>query len=292
MNDLTFAALDYLGRGHHILALTGKRPNTRYHGKDADGNGGWSWDLSIHGYPESDEEVAALAEVFEHPSTTGVAILIPPHVLVADVDTEDAAVLFMELAGAVPDTVISKTPNGLHLWFFTPGETAGMWLGGRTLLFKGFGGYVAAPPSAHFSSDGVVDGVYEWVASFDDGMDSLPAGIEERLRFEKALSALSPVKTMDSGTFAVVPTDDAGRWTRKLWPSWHIDGLCRAIREAPDGNQNNIIAWAAMQARDEGVPFDIAMPLLLTAAVDGGHPRERARATIKGAFTRKARPRA
>jgi hypothetical protein len=69
----------------------------------------------------------------------------------------------------------------------------------------------------------------------------------------------------------------------------NLDGLCRAIREAPDGNQNNMIAWAAMQARDEGVPFESAMPQLLAAAIEGGHPERRARTTIKGAYKRVAR---
>lgn len=282
MNSLTEAALDYLERGHHLLALTGKRPNPRYHGKDADGNGGWSWDMSIHGVPETDEEREALASVFADPTTSGVAILIPEHILVADVDTEEAAALFMELAGEVPETVTAKTTKGLHVWFLSPGADASRWVGGRKLLFKGFGGYVAAPPSAHLDDKGVQDGVYTWLRDFDSGIDALPAGIEERMRFERALDATAPLKTGDTGRFMVVD------WP-KLYPSYHIEGLCKAIVHAPDGNQNNMIAWAAMQARDEGVPFEVAMPLLLAAAIEGGHPRERARATIKGAFTRRSR---
>lgn len=283
--ELIDAALDYLGRGHHLLALTGKRPNPRYHGKDAAGNGGWSWDQSINGEPETVEEMQALLGVFRHPSTTGVAILIPEHVLVADIDTEEAAALFMELAGEPPQTVTAKTTKGLHVWFWAPGAGESRWVGGRKLLFKGFGGYVAAPPSLHFAGEpheGPSDGVYEWIAGFDTGIDGLPAGIEERMRFERALTGSQPLKTGDTGSFVVV------NWP-KLYPSWHIEGLCRAIREAPDGNQNNMIAWAAMQARDEGVPFEVAMPLLLNAAVEGGHPRRRASATIKGAFTRRSR---
>jgi hypothetical protein len=282
LNELTAAALEYLALGHHLLALTGKRPNPRYHGKDADGNGGWSWDMSIHGVPETGEECAALEAVFEDPTTSGVAILIPEHVLVADVDTEDAAALFMELAGEMPETVTAKTTKGLHVWFWSPGADASRWLGGRSLLFKGFGGYVAAPPSAHLDEKGVQDGVYTWLRPFDTGIDGLPAGIEARMRFERALDATQPVKTGDTGRFMVV------NWP-KLYPSYHIEGLCRAIKEAPDGNQNNMIAWAAMQARDEGVPYETAMPLLLTAAIEGGHPKQRAIATIKGAFTRKRR---
>lgn len=286
MNDLTVAALDYLRRGHHLLALHEKRPNPVYHAKPDDDTPGWSWDRSIHGVPETPEEQAALAAVFEDPSTTGVAILIPPHYLVADIDTEEAAALFTQLVENPPmtddfrlETVTAKTPQGLHVWFYAPGADSNRWLGGRTLLFKGFGGYVAAPPSAHFGADGHQDGVYTWMRDFDTGMDDLPAGIEERMKFESALTSLESPRTGQTGSFVVV------NWPF-LYPGWHLEGLCRAIREAPDGNQNNMIAWAAMQARDEGVPYSVAMPQLLQAALDGNHPRRRALATIKGAFTR------
>ena len=108
VNDLTEAALGYLRLEMHLLALTEKRPNPRYHSKGEDDEVGWSWDKSIHGWPETDADLHALEEVFTHPSTTGVAILIPMHVLVADVDTEEAAVLFAELAGGeTPRTVIT-----------------------------------------------------------------------------------------------------------------------------------------------------------------------------------------
>jgi hypothetical protein len=284
MNQLSEAALDYLERGHHLLALTGKRPNPRYHGKEPDGTGGWSWENSIHGVPMTAEESQALISVFRDPTTTGVAILIPEHVLVADVDTEEAAELFAKLVPELPETVTAKTTKGLHLWFLAPGAAESRWLGGRTLLFKGFGGYVAAPPSKHFADDRatVQDGVYTWLRDLDSGIEHLPDAIAERMKFERALDNTKPVKTGPEGTYVVV-----NGW--KWYPGWHIEGLCKAIVNAPDGNQNNMIAWAALQARDEGVPYEVAMPLLLAAAVEGGHPRHRARTTIKGAYSRRAR---
>lgn len=286
MSELTDAALDYLSRGLHLLALTEKRPNPRYHGKDDEGNGGWSWDLSIHGYPEKDADLHALAEVFDHESTTGVALLIPEHFLVADIDTDEAASLFLDLAGDVPETVVAKTPNGLHAWYLAPGAAGSRWVGERTLLFKGLGGYVAAPPSRHFDRNHVEDGRYEWISDFDAGIADLPDGIAAYFRARNALEMTQSVHTEPSGRLMVVPMGPDGRWTRQGWSSWHLEGLCRAIRDAKDGNQNNMIAWAAMQARDEGVPYDVAMPLLLNAALEGGHPRHRAVTTIKGAFTR------
>jgi hypothetical protein len=283
MNDLTVAVVAYLSAGMHVLALTGKRPNPKYHDH-------WDWDASIHGLPESADEEGSLDAIFSDPTTTGVGILIPPHVLVADVDTNEAATLLAELAAGcdLSQTRVGRTPNGLHVWFLAPGADASVWLGGRTLLFKGFGGYVAAPPSRHFDEEGREDGEYVWLGDWAV-IDWLPDAIERRIKFEHAVGATTAVKTKEGGVFLHLPTDAEGHWTWRGWSSWHIEGLCRAIIEAPDGNQNNLIAWASMQARDEGVPYESAMPLLLAAAIEGGHPEHRARATIKGAFKRARR---
>lgn len=295
MNDLTQAALSYLEAGHHIIALTQKRPSTKFHSRPDDETPGWSWDRSIHGVPETDEDLAGLAEVFEDPTTTGVAILIPPHMLVADIDTEEAAVLFEHLTSDDSDpyeTQVAKTTKGLHVWYMAPGADQSVWLGGRTLLFKGFGGYVAAPPSRHFDSNGVQDGVYTWLR--EGGIDFLPDGIRLYTERMAAEAAKAPKRAFETEfrTMKAVWTElpaSLAAGTLRFAADYHMEGLCKAITGAADGNQNNMIAWAAMQARDEGVPFAVAMPQLLEAAIKGGHPRERALTTIRGAFTRRPR---
>lgn len=289
MNELTEAALGYLEQGHHLLALSGKRPNLRYHSKGDGDEVGWSWDRSIHGSPETDEDRAALAEVFEHPSTTGVAILIPKGVLVADVDTDEAADLFLA-AGGTLDTVCAKTTKGYHVWFEDPAADKSVWLGGRVLLFKGFGGYVAAPPSRHFADEARTqqDGVYTWlVEPAGQRLAPLPAQIADRLKIVRSFP--EPVREERAGPSLHVPLDAEFHWTWNGWAEWNIEGLRQAIIKAPDGNQNNMIAWAAMQARDEGVPYDAAMPALLSAALEGHHPRQRAIQTIRGAYGRRSR---
>jgi hypothetical protein len=261
------AALDYLRSGYRLLALNGKRPNMRYHLE-------WSWDNCIWGEPTGHEQ--DVADIFDHPSTTGIAILIPENVLVADIDTEEAAALFKDLAGDPKDTAIGRTINGIHVWYVAPGEAASRWLGGRTLLFKGHGGYVAVEPSKHFAEDGTEDGEYRWLTPPEEGFDFLPDGIATMLKVQDVAAEMLPKPEYDM-TRTVM---DGWKW----WQEYDLGGLERAIETAAQGNQNNVIHWAACVARDGGVPYEVSMDRLLKAALRGMHPRSRAVATIRGAY--------
>lgn len=292
--ELQAAAREYVGAGLRLLALTGKRPNGRVHGES------WSWDDSFHGQLTEDESEAFDRSFSEELGTTGIAILVPEHFLVADVDTDRACQLLLDLGWVFnDDDVIAKTKNGLHVWFYAPGETRNRWAGdggedNRALLFKGFGGYVVAPPSLHFADDGTVDGSYEWarpLVSSSGGLfmpNTVPAGVRERFTAEDQFAAIKPEKE-SMASFTMAPVDGVPWWE---WPkTWDYQtaGLERAIESAADGNQNNIIHWAAMTCREEGVPYETAMERLLDAAMKGGHPRSRARDTIRGAYKRAAR---
>jgi hypothetical protein len=291
--DLQSAALEYLRAGLHILALTGKKPNGRVHGD------GWSWEDSFYGAPETDAEVEAVLAAFsEDEGTSGIAILIPEHFLVADVDTERAADLLISLGYETNDeTIAAQTKNGIHLWFYAPGADGNRWLGDgqepnptRTLLFKGLGGYVVAPPSEHHDAGGAQDGTYEWIIPLvvDDIAQmpqDLPAGVRDRLKAGEQYAAAKPPKEAMT-SFTATPVEGLKWWQ---WPQefdYNTAGLERAIETAADGNQNNVIHWAAMTCREEGVPFEVAMERLTAAAERGHHPRNRARDTIRGAYKR------
>lgn len=281
-SPLAMAALDYLRRGHRLLALTGKRPNPRFHRE-------WSWDRSFHGVPQTAEQVASVEQAFDFffSGTTGIAILIPPHVLVADIDTEEAAALFKDLAGKPSGTAIARTTKGLHVWYLAPGEAASRWLGGRTLLLKGHGGYVAVEPSAHFTDDTLRerDGTYTWVSDISDGIGWLPDGIAAMLQAEALRESLKPESDNDMVSIRLQFAAD-GRW-EGMYPAWDTEALERTIEQAADGNQNNVIHWAACVARDGGVPYEVSMDRLLAAALRGHHPRSRAFSTIRGAYKRR-----
>lgn len=285
--DLTEAALQYLANGHRLLALHEKRPNNRWHGRPADSDEpGWSWERSIHGTPETDEDRAGVAAIFDDPTTTGIAILIPPGALVADIDTPEAAAIYMEHAPDwPPETCISRTPNGFHVWFLAPGFDSGVWLGGKNgLLFKGLGGYVAAPPSAHFNDDGVQDGVYEW-ARLTPTLAPLPEGIARALADARAIASLTPVRYADGERDSPM----GWGWIDGKFMLWDmgLDGILKAVRESEEGNRNNMLAWAALTAAEEGYTLNLAMPSLLKAALDAGLTRRESVTTIRAAFKRR-----
>jgi hypothetical protein len=294
---LTMAALEYMKAGLHVLALTGKKPNGRVHGE------AWSWEDSFHGFPENTDEFDAVEDAFsKERGTTGIAILVPPDFLVADVDSDRAAELLVSLGfQATDDTIVAQTKNGLHLWFWWPGADRNRWVGdgqepnpGRTLLFKGFGGYVVAPPSLHFAADGTVDGTYSWGPSLIRGgaifmPDILPEGVRARFKRDDLWAGDRSAHQPSVATFTVTPVDGLQWWQwPKVW-DYNLTGLEKAIESAADGNQNNIIHWAALTARDEGVPYEVSMTRLLDAAIRGGHPANRARDTIRGAYKRAPR---
>lgn len=289
--DLTTAALQYLANGHHLLALHEKRPNPRFHARPADSDEpGWSWDRSIHnddGLPLADTDIAAVDAIFSDPTTTGIALLVPAGALVADIDTPRAAEIYMKHAGALPtDTCVSKTPNGLHVWFLAPGYDGGVWLEGKEgLLFKGLGGYVAAPPSAHFNAKGEQDGVYQWLGD-TAVIAPLPKGIARALADARAVASLTPVRFSESGGDVHCEWDSKGRLVA-MWPDWHIDGLLKAVRESGEGNRNNMLAWAALTAAEEGATIESTMPSLLQAALDAGLSRRESVTTIRAAFKRR-----
>ena len=286
---LADAALDYLSRGQHILALSGKRPHPTYHPK-------WSWDESIHGEPDNENEIATVRGIFEDdPSVTGVALLVPEHNLVADVDSEEAAALLMLLAGGeMPVTATAMSHHGMHMWFLAPGAKGSRWLDGETLLFKGFGGYVVAPPSAFAPCDEnpcpkwhASATTYEWVTD-PFVFDYLPDGVIERFKLTDATSPVERPKTREKDSFSVAHVSLGEVGHLQMWQVRNIDGLVALVRHSPQGNRNNLLAWAALTSAEEGVSLEAMQPLI-EAAITAGLPKAEAEYTVRHAFRRRNR---
>ena len=281
MNDLALAAADYLRAGLSVIALSGKAPNSKYHPHGL-------LDC-ISGVPDGDDDLTALEKVFGDAATTGVGVLIPAHTLVADVDSEESAILLTKYTkGETPDTAVALTRNGLHFWFLSPGADQSYWVGNKNLLLRGPGSYVAAPPSKH--PDG---GVYTWqeplvvdgrIRALDWLPDDLAAAVAgARLGVEMGIARRNHVDSITN------------HFTWRLEPKLKfigtpvMDGILTAVREAREGNRNNLLAWAAMTLAEEGVSYDDAMTPLTDAAVKAGLDRQEIKITIKAAFKRVAR---
>lgn len=281
MRDLLEAAAEYLNAGLPIIALAGKQPNTEKHKRGLT--------EPISGSVDGDEDLGILREYFEHPDTTGIGLVIPEHLVVVDIDGEEGARQWRDLVGpdaVTPDTAVAKTGRGLHLWFWTPRIQGSAKLGPK-LDLKGRGGYVAAPPSRH--PDGHI---YEWLDPLViDGrimVDALPDPIERKLavadQIRDEFHVERPVYTLYQLTLE-------GRKFRLHTESCPppIDGLVKFLAESVEGNRNNALAWAALQARDEGVTLEVAMRDLGGAAQAAGLSAQEVRTTIRSAYRRSAR---
>lgn len=270
MNELTIAAAAYLNAGLRVLALKGKLPNTDKHERGVHS--------AIGGTVESAVEMAELDEFFDFflSGSTGVGIAIPSSLVVVDIDGEEGASGWRDLVGDayLPSGPVARTGRGLHLWYTSiarPSKNAKL---GPKLDIKGDGGYVAAPPSQHFDGAGEPDYVYTWLENI-----VTPNGLlAEMAELPEVASALMRPPDQDFG-LAVDPGRDRGS----------IAGLVRSVRYAEEGNRNDMLAWAAMTARDTGFTYDEAAPKLTKAALENGLTPEETRATLRSAFRKRGR---
>ena len=272
-DSLAAAAQEYLTAGLSIIALDGKKPATRWHPHgllDA-----------MSGTPESDADKAIVREVFDSGTVTGIGILVPANMAVADIDSDEAADQYMALAGELPVTPTARTRHGLHVWFLAPGMERTRWVG--KLLLRGPGSYVAAPPSAHPEG-----GQYEWITPLTvngviTGIDWLPDGIGQAM---DAAEAVEQRAAIDRTPITRMVIEDGQLFSRPV-----IDALVARVETAGIGERNNILAWAVMCARDEGVSREIAEGTLGGAAVAAGLSDREVRTTIRAAYRRTPRER-
>ena len=312
MESLTQAAVAYLNAGLSVIALTGKQPNTLFHKRgllDAisgtvESHGDHPLDsYSYDGCPGcADRE--QLERVFGHAKTTGIGIPIPEHLVVVDIDGEEGARQWRDLARdeMIPETPVAITHHGLHLWYFTSQIRRCGKLGPR-LDLKGVGGYVAAPPSAFGPCNEdpcprrhqPVER-YEWLAplvgldgmlggGLREGFSFLPPAVEEQLDDAEALERENSPERHVYTLFNL--SLQGGCWrlhTEPVPPV--IDGLLEAVRRASEGNRNNMLAWATLQARDEGLKLEDALRELGAAAAEAGLTARETRTTIVQAYRR------
>jgi len=284
--DLVEAAASYLNAGLPVIALQGKAPRSLYHPHGLND--------AIRGTVETPEDWALLRTVFEDDDTTGIGLPLPQleagSLVVVDIDGEEGARRWRELVGEdelIPETGIARTGRGLHLWFLTPRVGQRSMRLGNKLDLKSTGGYVAAPPSLH--PDGHR---YEWLEPLIvDGrirVDWLPEGVERFLAEGDSIRQdySSPQSVYTHYNLSL----HDGVWRLHTEPAPPpLDGLAATVREAPVGKRNDLLAWATLQARDEGVTLEDALRELGEAAREAGLGEREVRTTIRAAYRRRRR---
>jgi Bifunctional DNA primase/polymerase, N-terminal len=181
--------------------------------------------------------------------------------------------------GPLPGTITSITTRGCHLFYrWTPGLGIGAGRYGAGLDHRGDGGYVVLPPSVHPSGH-----VYRWLTADDSAptpwAHPLPAWPVHALPVERPQRPAAGV---------VVPfSQPAPRGPFALLSGGHggLDGLARTVREAPQGQRNHTLNWAAYKAGQDvrAGRLDVAavVTALAGAARDAGLGDVEVEATIR-----------
>jgi Bifunctional DNA primase/polymerase, N-terminal len=158
------------------------------------------------------------------------------------------------------------TPSGgRHYWFRHPGgrlsnsNKAIRDRYGAGVDIRGDGGLVLAPPSVRLT------GAYRWRVGGPATIPPIPGWLVELLRPRPA--ERRRVETHGAPT--------TGR----------LAGLERQVRNATEGNRNQMLYWAGCRLREMGAPKDWA-EALEQAAVDAGLSRSEASGTLTSALGR------
>jgi hypothetical protein len=235
------AALWYARRGWPVFPCHGKAPLTEHGFHDAttdpDTISGW-WTRT------PDANVA---------TPTGIVIdALDFDRKPGKVDAVADALPRLHRAGLLVGAIgVATTRNGgLHIVYPASGLPSGS-VPSAGVDFKARGGYVVVAPSRVPSDFPDLPGEYRWTDSpFDhDGTPLDWPAVRRFLRTERPAW---------------------GRPQRPEAPG--LAPLLRAVREAPEGNRNNVLFWAAARAAGEGVLDHVA--LLDAARVAGLDDRE------------------
>jgi hypothetical protein len=268
-SPLVEAAAGYLNGGLAVIALTGKTPNVKVHRTGLSN--------PIVGPVETEADWELLVQVFEHSQTTGIGILTRWPYVVVDIDGEEGAAQWLDMAPeAFPpvDTWVAKTGRGLHIWYLSGAETGTIKLGPK-LDLKGDGGYVAAPPSLH--PDGHT---YEWVSPPGE---FLPRPAPEGLR-----------QAIEDHLFDVALKAEGKRIRQIAWGPKYAEGdtvfyaqashepLIEGMAAAVEGNRNAYLHWAAATLAEEGGSDD-EFELLGEVALKNGLEPVEVKRTIRSA---------
>lgn len=212
-----------------------------------------------HGLYDATTDAGQVSEWLARYPGCNWGIRPPVGVLVLDVDPRNGGDVELrkleEQHGTLPTTLTAQTGSGgLHLWLSYNGPARGKLCTGVDV--KTNKGYLVAPPSTH-----ICGGTYFW-------LDQSPAAyapqwVKDRMN--------PPVRHQ-------VPRPGGGGRS--------LDHLVKFVADAPEGQRNQRLYWAACRAHEKGLDPSA----LVDAAVGAGLVHMAAVATVKSAANRAPRP--
>lgn len=246
--SLLDAALTYAARRLRVIPCEpgGKRPLIR------------SWQI------RASDDPAVIRQWWAQWPDANIALLTGYGIDVLDVDVKGGrdGWRMMEYAASHgllrnPIAVIRTPSGGLHLWYRASGARSGAVGKQRELEYKGWGGYVLAPPS-------VVNGRQYEVIETGDGTGKLDWPRIKRL-FRPA--------TVNGGRPRI----------RQHGGARTMERLARFVATSPEGTRNERLFWACCEARRHGFA---ELDMLAAAARVAGLPDEEIARTVASAELR------
>lgn len=256
MAGLYVEALEYAANGYKIFPLNGKVPYTKNGFHDA---------VTID---ENDGQSAVDAEHKIHEWWTrwpnaNIGMVVPDKIVVIDTDPRNGDTTAI---GDLPSTYTvasGRGDGGMHRYYMRPALPDGCTFT-STRLPEGVdlkvSGYCVAPPSIHPNSGRAYLAIPLPVVP-------LPERITDLIIRRPAPKTYTP-PTSPWDLFGGGKSDGTG--------------LIGSVAEAPEGNRNHLLYWAACTARDEGTLVDLT-DRLVEAAMSAGLPEFEARRTIASA---------
>lgn len=197
--------------------------------------------LTAHGFEDATSNPEQIERWWRATPDANIGLRLPEGTICIDVDPRNGGSL--DALGELPETLTARTGgDGWHLLFRYHGKPGGKVRGVPGVDVKTRKGYIVAAPSIHPSG-----GRYEWTCFAP--VAPLTARLAQMLQAPKPPARPAPAISGAS-------TGRANAWLR-------------FVAEAPQGERNSRLYWAACRAAENDAPASVWNDLATTGAAIG-----------------------